>query len=369
MNILFLDQYSDLGGGQRCLLDLLPAVRARGWRAHLAAPGNGRLCEEAARLDATVDEIACGPYRAGRKSMRDILRFAREAGPLRARIRELAERYRADLVYVNGPRVLPAAAGAVRDRPLLFHCHSSLGWPHRWMVERCLEGVTVVGSCRFVLDSFRRRTEMHVVYNGVAGGPRKAGRRGRRVGVIGRIAPGKGQAEFLAAARLVPGSQFVICGEPLFSDARSRAYSARLRVLARGLPVEFLGWRDDVAAVLGELDVLVAPSVAPEATTRVILEAYAAGVPVVAAKVGGIPEVVEDGVTGFLVDARRPAELAARIREVLEMPGERLQAVIERARQEWQRRFTLTRYQEEMMQRMELAAGISCAPRLSTTGC
>ena len=45
MNILFLDQFSDLGGAQRCLLDLLPAVIERGWRAHVAAPGEIALLE------------------------------------------------------------------------------------------------------------------------------------------------------------------------------------------------------------------------------------------------------------------------------------------------------------------------------------
>src|SRR5579859_8167135 len=52
MTILFLDQFSDLGGAQRCLLDLLPAVRDRGWRAHVAAPGDGPLRTHAEKLGA-----------------------------------------------------------------------------------------------------------------------------------------------------------------------------------------------------------------------------------------------------------------------------------------------------------------------------
>src|SRR5256885_17159324 len=50
MKILFLDQFSDLGGAQRCLLDLLPAVLERGWLAHVAAPGDGCLRPRAENL-------------------------------------------------------------------------------------------------------------------------------------------------------------------------------------------------------------------------------------------------------------------------------------------------------------------------------
>ena len=70
MNILFLDQFSDLGGAQRCLLDLLPAVRDHGWSAHVAAPGNGALRKQALALGASYEEISSGPYESGRKSIR-----------------------------------------------------------------------------------------------------------------------------------------------------------------------------------------------------------------------------------------------------------------------------------------------------------
>ncbi|HZT31380.1 MAG TPA: glycosyltransferase family 4 protein [Bryobacteraceae bacterium] len=356
MNVLFLDQFSDLGGAQRCLLDLLPAVCERGWQAHLAAPGEGRLCAEARRRGATVDEIPCGPFHAGRKSLGDAARFAGQAPRLRRRIGELARRYHADLIYINGPRLLPACP---RGTAVLFHCHSRVDWPYTSLLAWGLRGAAVVGSCRFVLEPLRRylrEGRSGVVYNGVAGGCRARRARGRRVGVIGRIAPEKGQAEFLAAAREAPEARFVICGEVLFGDSRAAAYAERLRALARGLDVEFTGWRDDAGAVLRELDVLVAPSVGPEATTRVILEAFAAGVPVVAFRTGGIPEVIEDGMTGFLVEKGSPGALSARIREVLAMPAERLEAVAERAFEAWRERFTLERYQEEMLEKMERAA-------------
>jgi glycosyltransferase involved in cell wall biosynthesis len=366
MNILFLDQFSELGGAQQCLLDLLPAVAARGWRAHLAVPGQGPLCQAARRWCVTVEEIHCGPYGLGNKSIRDFFRFGVDTVRLRARIAEFVERYRIDLVYVNGPRVLPAArlAGGSSGSATLFHCHHHLGWPYQWMARQCARGVTVVGCCRYVLEQFQEHPDAHVVYNGVEGGSKKSGISGS-IGVIGRIAPEKGQAEFLEAARGIHGVRLVICGTPLFSDRRSASYMNRLRVLANGLPVEFLGWRDDAGGVLRALDMLVVPSVSPsEATPRVILEAFAAGVPVLASRISGVPELVEDGRTGFLVEAGSPRALAARIQEVLDLPQERLLEVVERAHHRWRERFTVRRYQEEMIGEME-----RCAPRSCTIGC
>src|SRR5437879_2331964 len=115
--------------------------------------------------------------------------------------------------------------------------------------------------------------------------------------------------------------RFIICGAPLFSDAAAARYFERVREAAAGLPFEFSGWCDDVGAALSQLDLLVVPSAPGEATTRVILESYAAGVPVVASSSGGIPEIVSDGETGFLVPPGNPTRLAAKIREALADPA------------------------------------------------
>jgi glycosyltransferase involved in cell wall biosynthesis len=357
MNILFLDQYSDLGGAQRCLIDLLPAVRERGWQAHVAAPGNGELCDRAEEVGAAFHPIHCGPYQSDGKSTEDLFHFARELPLLAREIAELAGKFHAGIVYVNGPRLLPAACLALRNSlPLIFHCHSFL----RQHYAASLAGLslagssaTMIASCSFVVEPLRLYAgRFHVVYNGVASGselPTRALSAVRRIGVLGRIGPEKGQLEFVQAARLLGGNhQFVVCGAPLFSYPAAIGYYERVRECASGLPVEFLGWREDVAAVLAGLDLLVVPSAAGEATTRVILEAYAAGVPVVASSSGGIPEIVSDGETGYLVPPGDPARLAARIRDILTDPAALLR-VAENGHRAWRERFTLERYQSRIL--------------------
>src|SRR5215471_2980159 len=109
MNILFLDQYSDLGGAQRCLLELLTAVEERGWQAHVAAPGDGALRARSIALGAVYHSIRSGPYHSGGKSIGDLVRFAGELPRLAREIASLAAECQANILYVNGPRLVPAA--------------------------------------------------------------------------------------------------------------------------------------------------------------------------------------------------------------------------------------------------------------------
>jgi glycosyltransferase involved in cell wall biosynthesis len=370
MNILCLDQFNELGGAQRCLLDLMPAMAGRGWRIHVAAPGNGQLAAQAAALDATVDSIRCGPYSSGKKTFADMARFAAETPRLAAEIHGLAARYHADLIYINGPRLLPAAAMsmayAARNRPrVLFHSHSLLHGSVRRLAGRSLSllRATVVASCRFVsapLAPYCGERGVRVVYNGVRQMPlRSRTETGEfRIGVIGRISPEKGQADFLRAARILhetaPQCRFLICGAPLFSDPSAMRYCADLQALAEGLPVEFAGWTENVEGVLAALDLLAVPSASVDATPRVILEGFASGVPVVAFASGGIPEIIEHGVTGFLVEERSPSELAFAIRDIMREPR-RLREVAESARARARTEFSLERYRAQMIETMEEA--------------
>lgn len=365
MKILCLDQFGELGGAQRCLLDLLPAMTERGWSVHVAAPGNGELAARAAALGASVDSIRCGPYASGTKTPMDMARFAIQTPRLAGEIQVLARRYGADVIYVNGPRLLPAVALAARGGAhVLFHSHSLLEGPARRLAGQALRvsRAAMVASSRFVampLLPYSGERGIRVVYNGarrMALPARPAPPGEFRIGVIGRIAPEKGQADFLRAARILrsaaPQCRYLICGAPLFSDQAAMRYGAALESLGEGLPVEFAGWHEEVEDVFARLDLLVVPSTAVDATPRVILEAFAAGVPVVAFAAGGIPEIVEQGVTGFLVEERSPKALALAILDALESPGRRAETAA-RARAKVLTEFSLERYRAQMVEAIE----------------
>jgi glycosyltransferase involved in cell wall biosynthesis len=372
MKLLILDQFSDPGGAQQALVELLPAMRERGWDALVGIPGDGPLFGEIGALGFETVQVDCGPYRSDRKSPADALRFLSGMPHLARQVRLLANQVQADLVYVNGPRLLPAVAGL--QVPVVFHSHSYIaGGVARWIAGEALRraDASVIAACRYVAEpwtQFVPRERIAVIYNGVAAPLRSAEpRRGRlRIGCIGRIAPEKGQREFLRAAAIIhrarPECRFVVCGAPLFGDARAQRYAARVRSEAAGLPVEFTGWIANVQAALAELDLLLVPSTGHEATTRVILEAYAAGVPVIAFPSGGIPEVA-GGPPGMLADSVQ--EMAALAIELLAGPAEKLIRLSEAAREEWLRRFTLARYRQDVLATIECAARGSAARELT----
>jgi len=363
MKILFLDQFAEVGGAQRALLELLPALAERNWRACVAAPRDGPLLEQAMRLGASAALLPVGPYGLGRKSARDYVRFLADQPRLAVLVQRLIAREKADLVYINGPRLAAAAAVAARGRrPVVFHCHSRIhprGASAAVALALRWAAATVLACSEFAAAPLRRSgRQMRVVYYGVPDlkRPRPARSGGWRIGMIGRISPEKGQLDFLAAAKMIarqaPDCRFVICGAPLFSTGSSELYAQRVRRAAAGLAVELAGWQADVAEVLARLDLVAVPSASFEATPRVILEAYAAGVPVVAYRAGGIPEVVEDGRTGFLVDPA-PEALAERITTLLGSGRGVLDELGANARRLWCERFTVERYRSEVISLLE----------------
>jgi len=147
------------------------------------------------------------------------------------------------------------------------------------------------------------------------------------VGLVGRISPWKGQDVFLRAfAQAFPdgAARARIIGGPLFGE---EDLVVRLEALADSLgvadQVTFVGHVRDVAAELAALDITVHASTIPEPFGQVVVEAMAAGVPVVATDAGGPAEVVTDGVDGVLYRMGDPGALAQALRRLADDPAER----------------------------------------------
>jgi len=168
------------------------------------------------------------------------------------------------------------------------------------------------------------------------------------IGIVGSLYPVKGHAYLFHALRTVlvhhPKTRLLVIGQGDLEQALKQ------EVLELGIEraVSFLGLRDDVPRILPLLDLFVLPSLS-EGLSVALLEAMSAGVPVIASKVGGNPEIVVNGETGYLVPPQRPEELASRIIEFMSnQESSRLMG--ERGRERVAREFTtarmLERYQD-----------------------
>jgi glycosyltransferase involved in cell wall biosynthesis len=164
--------------------------------------------------------------------------------------------------------------------------------------------------------------------------------------IIGQPREEKGIHVFIEAAseiaREFPAARFLVVGYLFETDP----YHQRLRDMVNQLGLQqrvvFTGWRDDIPAVVSALDVLVHCRITPEPAALVLIEAMAAGKPVVVSDTGGSPEIVRDGVTGRLYPPGDAAALARAVMELLRDPG-RLKAMGAAGRNRVEDGFTIAR--------------------------
>ena len=143
--------------------------------------------------------------------------------------------------------------------------------------------------------------------------------------MVGRLSPWKGQDVFLRAfaAAFPDGNERArVVGSALFGEDDWMAHLEQLVVELRlSERVELTGFRDDVARVLDEADILVHASTVPEPFGQVVLEGMEAGLAVIATSVGGPAELITDGVDGVLVEPGDVDSLAGALRELAHDPA------------------------------------------------
>lgn len=248
-------------------------------------------------------------------------------------VRRIIREERIDIVHARSRVPAWIAFFACRHTPAEFittcHGHYSthllsrvMGWPRLVIVPSS-------AIARHMIDAFgvpaeRIRCIPRSVnlerFQGLA--RRTSGTSSPVISIVGRITPLKGHTYFIKAmarvVRSLPYAKVWIIGD---APAKKPAYRQEVEMLVRRLGlqehVEFLGNREDVPALMAQSDVVVMASVEPESFGRVILEAQAAGTPVVATSVGGVLDIIDDERTGLLVLPRDVDAMAAAVLRLL----------------------------------------------------
>ncbi len=346
IRLLRLFSRLNVGGPSIHVILLAAGLRERGYETRLVvgqeSPREGNLLELAAEKHVVCERLA-GLGREVRP-LADLLTLLRLVRVIRS--------YRPQIVHTHAAKagVVGRVAARLSRVPIVvhtYHGHSLRGYfgPTRSAFYRRLEAglapltdvlVAVSDSVRDDLVSLgvAPADRFRVVPLGLelerfrqplprgrlreeAGIPSEA----PLVGAVGRLVPIKDIPTFLEAARQVrarrPDCHFAIVGD----GSERAALESKSRDLGLDGSVRFFGWRRDLEAVFGDLDVVVNSS-RNEGTPVSLIEALAAGRPVVATRVGGTPDLLRDGAHGSLVPPADPQALATAILQALEAPAE-----------------------------------------------
>lgn len=351
--IAIVFEFSTLNGGERSMLSVLDSLQKQEGEFEFVAigPGQGRLSE--AFRERMVPLAAWSPFddAGSRRSDTDIenslvrlieslkpdlvhgnsLAMSRLLGrisgrltvPTSGHLRDIIKLSKAAIADLNENQLLVAVSSATKE----FHVRQEIDERRVTTVHNGVD-----------LERFQPRPATGWLCEELGlgrfpnGGAVSAGTESvsdsvgkvKLIACIGQIGLRKGQDVLATAAPLiaaqVPQVHFLIIGERTSGKAESIQFEQDLRerFAEHGLSsrLHLLGHREDVARILNEVDLLVHPA-NQEPYGRVLLEASASGLPIVATDVGGTPEIVINGTTGYLVPAREPELLAEAVVNVL----------------------------------------------------
>jgi glycosyltransferase involved in cell wall biosynthesis len=329
--ILHLISSGGFYGAESMVVTLLESLRRTGCRSVLGVFRNAQktnldVAERAAAAGIEVELIPC----TGRLDW----------GAVRL-IREILARYQAEVLHTHGYKAdlygfLAARASSV---PVMATCHN---WTNdtrtvqlyafldRFVLRR-FRVVTAVSStvAELLIDAGISADRVRVIHNGIGTEQRDspqeipeilANGHGPVIGLVGRLVPQKGFLDVLACAPEIlsckPDTRFVIAGDgPQRAELEQAARDAGI-----SHAVIFTGARADIQRFYAAMDIFVLPSL-NEGMPMTVLEAMAAGKPVVASRVGGVPEMLCDGESGILVQPGNRRQLKEALVGLLEAPA------------------------------------------------
>ncbi|MFH1996405.1 MAG: glycosyltransferase [Candidatus Omnitrophota bacterium] len=345
MNILQILPSLKAGGVETGTVDLAKVLMKKGHRAVVISNG-GELVDELERSGARHYALD-----VDKKSILSVIAMVQ-------RVSEIIRHEEIDIVHARSrvPGWIAFFAARITKKPFITTAHG-------YYKTHALSEVMAWGRYVIVASNVMAKHMMHnfnVPYDRIRLIPRGvdlekftfsdgAGRTDDAfvVGMVSRITPLKGHAAFMKAVsiayRSIPKLKAVIVGE---APKGKEKYKQELDLLTRRLGitriVEFLGPRKDTPKILKSLDLLASCTVTPEAFGRSIVEAQACGVPVVATKVGGVVDIIEDGYNGLLVDPDDPKGMAEAIVQLYK-DKDLCDKLVKNARKRVEDRFALKR--------------------------
>ena len=376
--ILFLDQFGNLGGGQRVLLNVLESLRSSGIEVSVALNGTGDFFKALTASGLTVTNLPLGGLRSGRKTVKDIFLFVVRTFYCSVLIIRSVLKENFALLYANGTRTFfcAAIAGRITGRPVIWHLHNvfasgkelrSLIFFSKWVSQIivCSEAAsTPLVKARPGLSSRIQVLYNPIPYEGICLNRQRAleslGKPALdpefvSFGVLGRITPFKGQLEFVQAAKIAleefPRVYFWVVGNPAPGCHEDLDYQNQVEGLVKSADIDssvfLIPHCSDIERVYAVLDVVVLASQGPEALPMTLVEAMSLGKAIISPAQGGVKEMLEDEKTALLVDRARSSAIADKMLELIRNPEKR-RSLGENARTRAKVQFSRERFGREI---------------------
>ncbi len=323
-NILYLDSGSGIGGGQRSLLLLLKHLDRNRFSPLVGCLENGMLAAEVRNtgvpiIPLNLPEAHDKGHKVRRFTVGDIIGDLRQISVISQLLQTLRS-HCIDLIHANSlaGALIGGVAAKLSRVPIVLHKRyaTSYGILDR-VGEKLVNRVILVSEA--TRWHFAPRTKQVLIYNGVeiegfnvSEEEVEAVREGMNLscmdvcmGIVTRITPEKGihlLIEAMAKLKNVPKVKLIVVGGPYFLEdtAYVEKLKSSVKKLGIGDRVIFTGFRSDTQAIMALLDIVLLASIIPEACPRTIIEAMAAGKPVIATPLGGSKELVTSE-TGVLI--------------------------------------------------------------------
>lgn len=311
-NVLYTSMSGDMmGGGQKSLLLLLERLDREKYRPFLICPKYGSLVKKAEKLGIQTALIPTGRLKS--------LNIFSNVSTVHKFIKFIRFNH-IDLIHTDAPRqtFFAGLAAKITKRPLIWHVRISD--PEKRLYDKILSSLStkMIAVSEAAARRLQRvnKNKIVVIFNGINLNEYDLPHPDKKlveefgkeencvfVGTASQLIPRKGYSILLQAASQVlqvgPNVKFVIVG------SGEEKYSQSLYDLSKDLGITeniiFTGYREDISQIMKILDIVVLPSTHPEGFSRLLLEAMASSKPVVASRIGGNPEAVEDGRTGLIV--------------------------------------------------------------------
>ena len=357
--ILFLHSSSDLYGASRIFLQIVENTIRHGDKAVVVLSDEGPLADKIRELGADLYIFKLGILR--RRYMNPWGIFNRFYYLTNAyfKLIKIIKAEQIDLVYSNGTAVMIGAITCAKTKTRhIWHIHEIMTppWPLKkiqiYLMDRVSTlQIAVSRAAEKHWKSLVKKPEKIIqLFNGVEmafykdviqpGGP-------VTIGMIGRVNHWKGQPYFMQIAKeLGPNYRYIMAGDPYpgyeYLLAENKALQKKLQI-----DLVDLGYVADNRDFFNQIHVLVLPSILPDPLPTVILEAMAAGKPVIATRQGGALDMVKEGETGIFIPIEDPKKAAEIIRPLIENTDEIKKMSIQ-ARERAKQHFSLERFNAEM---------------------